>query len=91
MVDKSFMDSVRGKLEKAFPGAIIDLEDQSHRHAGHAGHDPRGGSHLRLKIGHPTLWRAGRLDRHRLIHRVLAEDMATRIHALAIEILPENS
>ena len=71
-------------LVKALPGASIDLENESHLHAGHAGaQDGRG--HFRLKIISDEFSGKRLLQRHQIIYQILGEMMQTDIHALAIE------
>ena len=43
-------DGIRKKLEAAFAPVALDLLDESHLHAGHAGHDHRGESHFALVL-----------------------------------------
>lgn len=75
-------EEIRQRLAALEP-LLIELEDESHRHAGHAG-ARSGGGHFELRIvatcfaGKPTL------ARHRLIYAALGELMQTRIHALSI-------
>lgn len=75
------------KLEEALSPVSIDLRDDSHKHAGHAGHDGRGESHFRLTIIADAFDGLSRIDRQRLVHRVLAEELADRVHALSVKTL----
>lgn len=69
----------------------LSIEDESHRHAGHAG-ARAGGGHYRLKIVSPQFRGHNRVARHRLVYEALGDLMQHRIHALAIEALtPEES
>jgi len=62
----------------------LDLEDQSHQHIGHAGHDPRGESHFALTIESPVFVGLSRIERQRKIYAALGELMRERVHALTI-------
>jgi len=62
----------------------LDLEDQSHQHIGHAGHDPRGESHFALTIESPVFAGLSRIERQRKIYAALGELMRERVHALTI-------
>ena len=69
----------------------LKLEDESHRHAGHAG-ARAGGGHYRLRIVSQKFSGISRVARHRLVYEALGDLMQTRIHALAIEALaPDES
>ena len=63
----------------------LDLEDQSHQHVGHAGHDPRGESHFALTIESPAFARLTRVERQRKVYAALGELMHERVHALTIK------
>ena len=73
-----------GRLTAALTPTSLSLEDQSHQHVGHAGHDPRGESHFALTIESPAFTGLSRVKRQRKIYAALAELMAERVHALTI-------
>jgi BolA family transcriptional regulator, general stress-responsive regulator len=69
----------------------LAIEDESHRHAGHAGASA-GGGHYRLTIVSQQFCGKNRVARHRLVYEAMGDLMQNRIHALAIEALtPEES
>ena len=63
----------------------LEVINESHQHAGHAGDDGSGESHWRVVIEAPVLAPMSRIARHRAIHAALGKDIIGRIHALAIE------
>jgi len=77
-------DEIEARLRTAFLPTELMVENESHRHAGHAGDDGSGESHFRLHIRAPALAAMGRVDRHRAVTRALGDVMG-RIHALAID------
>ena len=73
-------------LRDAFAPVHLEIEDESHRHRGHAGAaDGRG--HFRVSIVSLRFADQGRLARHRLVYAALGEQLETEIHALALETL----
>lgn len=60
----------------------LHIEDESHRHAGHAG--AREGGHFRVDITAPVFSGKNTLARHRLVYDAAGDLMQGRIHALAI-------
>lgn len=78
------IEHIRARLAAAFPDASIDLEDESHLHAGHAG-AATGRGHFRLRIASPAFAGQPPLARHRKVYAALGELMQTDIHAIAIE------
>lgn len=77
------VERIRTLLTQALAPLSLEVHDDSHRHAGHAG--ARGGQgHFRVDIVSAAF--AGKLPlaRHRLVYAALGEMMQTDIHALAI-------
>lgn len=62
----------------------LELEDESARHAGHAGAAPGGNTHWRLRIESPAFAGKSTVARHRMVYQALGELMRHPIHALAI-------
>jgi BolA protein len=77
-------DVITEKLRKAFTPVSLRVEDESHQHAGHAGHRPGGETHFRLYIVSDAFRGKSRLDRHRMINAALAAELRGGVHALAI-------
>jgi len=75
------------KLEKALAPSALEVIDESHHHAGHSGSRPDGESHFRIRIAAPALDGLSRVNQHRKVNEILAEELKSRVHALAIEVL----
>ena len=65
----------------------LELEDQSARHIGHAGHDGRGESHFALTIESAAFAGLNRVQRQRAVYSALGDLMHDRVHALTIKAL----
>jgi BolA protein len=77
-------DLITEKLTKAFAPQSLQVVDESHLHAGHAGHRPGGETHYRVYIVSDAFHGKSRIDRHRMINAALAHELAGGVHALAI-------
>ena len=77
-------DLITEKLRNAFAPESLHVEDESHLHQGHAGHRPGGETHYRLYIVSEAFRGKSRLERHRMINAALANELKSRVHALAI-------
>ena len=77
-------DLITQKLTEAFAPQSLKVEDESHRHEGHAGHRPSGETHYRVYIVSDSFKGKTRLERHRMINETLAGELAAGVHALAI-------
>lgn len=79
-------DQIAAKLTRAFAPTGLDVVDESHLHAGHAGHRPGGETHFRVYIVSPAFDGKSRVERHRMIHQTLSEELAGGVHALALKV-----
>ncbi|MEO7325270.1 MAG: BolA family protein [Dokdonella sp.] len=78
------VEQIRNRLTGALAPLELEVEDESHRHAGHAGaRDGRG--HFRVRIVSATFRGQAALARHRAVYAALGDLMQTDIHALAID------
>lgn len=75
---------MRRKLTEALVPTQLAIVDESHRHAGHAGARPEGETHFRIEIVSSAFEGLSRVERQRLVHRVLATELAGRVHALSL-------
>ncbi len=71
------------RLRTAFSAETIEIEDQSHLHAGHAG-AAGGGGHYNVTIVSERFVDLDTLARHRLVYQAVEELMHSDIHALSI-------
>jgi BolA protein len=79
-------ERARALLTAALAPSVLELTDESHLHADHAG-AASGGSHFRLKIVSPAFEGQRLVMRHRLVYDSVHDMMHTEIHALAITAL----
>lgn len=77
------------KLRAALAPARLSVVNESHQHAGHAGSPGTGESHFRVIIVSELFAGKSRLERHRLVNQVLAEELKGRVHALSIDARTE--
>lgn len=76
---------IRERLEAALGPLQLDIEDQSHLHAGHPGaRDGRG--HFAIRIAAPALRNLTPLEQHRRVYAALGDLMETDIHAVSLDI-----
>jgi len=75
------IDLLRQRLAVLQPESIT-IEDDSHRHAGHAG--AREGGHYQLQIVAQAFAGKSTIARHRMIYDAAGDLMRGRIHALSI-------
>lgn len=77
------IDAMKGKLATLNPVAL-EIIDESHKHAGHAGARD-GGGHYLLQIVTSEFSGKTTMARHRMIYSALGEMMKHEIHALNIQ------
>lgn len=78
----SRLDEMRALLAALEPVAL-EINDDSHMHAGHAGARD-GGGHYRLNIVSSRFAGKNTVARHRMVYSALGEMMRHDIHALNI-------
>ena len=78
-------ERIRSKLQKKFDPIELSVRDDSDKHAGHAGARPEGETHFSVNIVAEAFSGLNRVACHRLINEALADELADRVHALAIK------
>lgn len=78
-------NAIREKLTAALAPASLDVIDDSHKHAGHAGARRQGESHFTVRVVSAKFEGLNRVARQRLVYGALKDELETDIHALAIE------
>jgi BolA family transcriptional regulator, general stress-responsive regulator len=77
-------ERIEKKIRKSFEPEYMDIKNQSHLHAGHQGHDGSGQSHFRLVVVAQRFEGKSRLERQRMIYKILEEEFQDSLHALSI-------
>ena len=75
-------DELQARLQAALSPEELQVQDDSHLHAGHAG--AREGRHFTVRIRSPRFSGLSRVARHRLVYDALGSLAAQGVHALAI-------
>lgn len=87
----SIQANMEKKLTQAFAPERLAVINESHLHAGHhhgesgSAFDGAGETHFRVRIVSASFAGMGRVERHRAVNAVLAEEIEAGVHALAIE------
>jgi BolA family transcriptional regulator, general stress-responsive regulator len=76
-------EAIEAALHQALQPDFLQVQDDSHLHAGHAG--AREGRHFSVRITSARFAGCSRVARHRLVYDALRLLMPAGIHALAIE------
>lgn len=85
--------TIETKLAEAFAPETLAVIDESHLHAGHhhaengadATFDGAGGTHFRVRLVSEAFVGKSRVERHRAVNAILKDQLASGVHALAIE------
>ena len=83
----SVAETIRRKLTDRLAPVRLDIVDESHRHAGHAGARPEGETHFRVELVSAAFAGQSRVARQRSVYAALAEELKTHVHALALTTL----
>lgn len=86
MNDQPVMAQIRARLEASFAPTELEILDEGHKHAGHAG---EGKGHFHVRIVSAAFAGQLPLKRHRMIYAALGGLMENGIHALSIDAKSE--
>ena len=78
-------DEISRKLTTALQPVSLEVIDESDQHQGHGGWREGGETHFRVRIASPVFNGKSRVDMHRAINALLADELNGGVHALAIE------
>ena len=78
-------ERIRDILTEAFSPSTLEILDDSHKHAGHAGARPEGETHYTIKITSPKFEGQSRVATQRAILAALKPEFETGLHALSIK------
>ncbi len=81
-----YHERIERKLTEALAPVLLEIEDDSHRHAGHAGAHPDGGgeTHFNVRVVSSAFADMNRVARQRAVYSVLADELNERVHALSL-------
>ncbi|KAG6420920.1 hypothetical protein SASPL_117465 [Salvia splendens] len=79
---------IKTKLETALQAAVLEVEDVSHQHAGHAAvRHMEGGAqetHFNVRIVSAKFQDQNLVKRHRMVYDLLSDELQSGLHALSI-------
>ncbi len=81
----AIFDAIHDKLTAAFSPTRLEIQDDSARHAGHAGASAAGESHFNVVIEAQAFEGAPKVARQRMVYKTLAEELAGPLHALSVK------
>lgn len=78
-------ERIRDILAETFTPSALDVIDDSHKHAGHAGARPEGETHYTVTITSAAFEGMNRVAVQRAVMAALQEEFETGLHALSIK------
>ena len=79
-------ERIRARLTDALAPLELEIVDQSHLHAGHAGAPEGGESHFRIRVVSAEFTGKTRVARQRMVNSILVAELAGPIHALSMDL-----
>ena len=77
--------AIRARLTETLSPSRLEVVNESHKHAGHAGDDGTGESPWHVVIAADAFTGQSRVARHRMVHAALG-DIMQQIHALSMDL-----
>lgn len=83
-----FSERIRSKLTAGLAPVRIEIVDDSQRHHGHAGAaaDGLGETHFNVAVESAAFAGKSRVQRSRMVHDLLADELRERVHALSLRL-----
>ena len=75
-------NAIESKLNKAFDARLLHVENESHKHSV----PPNSETHFKVTLVSADFEGQMKVKRHQTIYRVLAEELAGEVHALALHL-----
>lgn len=79
-------ENVELKVNNSIKPEFLEVIDESHKHAGHVGARPEGETHFHINMTASALNGKSRVERQRLIYKILADELEGPIHALSLSL-----
>ncbi len=83
-------DQIRALLTKEFHPKELEIINDSHKHAGHAGSPNSGESHFTIVIVSEKFDGVPRVKRHQMVYDILSELLEGPVHALSLRAFAPN-
>ena len=81
---------IESRLREAFKPSELEVIDESEQHRGHGGWREGGETHFRVRMVSDSFAGQSRVARQRAVNACLKEELATTVHALAMELSPPD-
>lgn len=78
---------IQARLAQALQPIVLEIVNESARHAGHAGDDGSGETHFRVTIVSQVFAGKSRVERQRMVYDLLKSELEGGLHALALRTL----
>ena len=79
-------ERIHAALSAHFAPETLEVVDESHRHAGHAGARPEGETHYAVRLVSPAFAGMNRVARSRAVQEKLAAEFDNGLHALSLTL-----
>lgn len=81
------IERIETKLTAELAPERLEIEDDSHRHAGHAGYREGGETHFNVLVVSAAFEGESRVNRQRRVYQILKAELEERVHALQLTTL----
>lgn len=82
----TIQSTMEDKLRAALDPERLEVINESHMHAGHQPQfDGAGETHFRIRVVSAAFAGKSRIERHRMVNDLVADELAGGVHALAVE------
>ncbi|PIR39085.1 MAG: BolA family transcriptional regulator [Alphaproteobacteria bacterium CG11_big_fil_rev_8_21_14_0_20_39_49] len=86
----TIFDRINRKLNEQLSIFKLKVEDESHKHQGHAGYIEGGETHFKIEVVTDDFIGKSKVARHKTIYKILGQEIEDRIHALSVTALTKD-
>ena len=79
-------ENILKKIENELRPSFIEVIDESHLHANHNPDAKNGGTHFKIKVISSFFKGKSKVEKHRIMHRILDYELKNGLHALPLEL-----
>jgi len=85
----STFEIIEKKLHDALSPTLLEITDESHKHAGHTGWRPHCVTHIHIKISSHAFLDKSKVSIHKMIYKALDRELKNGLHAVSITYIKE--
>lgn len=85
-IEKIAIENIKIKLQKSLNPSFLEVTDESSKHSSHNEQSKKFLTHVKISLESELLDAASSIENHKLIYKLLSEELANGLHSIEIKI-----